>query len=45
MIYFYQCDKCGRDYIEQRDANDPQWFTICECGGTFIEKTSEISSS
>lgn len=27
--YFYKCPNCGHDYLEQRDTDDPQFFTTC----------------
>lgn len=27
--YFYKCPNCGNDYLEQRDIDDPQFFTTC----------------
>jgi predicted nucleic acid-binding Zn ribbon protein len=33
--YEHKCDACGRDYIEQRTAEEPQYITNCECGGNF----------
>jgi putative FmdB family regulatory protein len=34
--YEYKCEACNREYIEQRSVEDPQFFTECECGGTFV---------
>lgn len=34
--YEYKCDKCTRDYIEQRQEEEPQFFTDCDCGGKFV---------
>lgn len=36
--YEYKCDSCGRDYVEQRTAEEPQYFVDCHCGGKFIIK-------
>ena len=33
--YGYKCSDCHRGYVEQRDENDAQFVTQCDCGGTF----------
>jgi hypothetical protein len=35
--YEYKCDKCGKNYLEQRTAQEPQYFSDCATsdGGTY----------
>lgn len=33
--YTYNCNACGRSYIEQRQAEEQQYFYNCGCSGTF----------
>jgi predicted SprT family Zn-dependent metalloprotease len=33
--YEYNCNKCGRGYIEQREKDLDQIVKNCECSGTF----------
>jgi hypothetical protein len=30
--YEYKCSTCGHEYIEQRGASEPQFFTECNKG-------------
>lgn len=30
--YEYKCDICSHDYMEQRGADEPQFFTTCNKG-------------
>lgn len=38
--YNYICQGCNREYKETRLSTDPQWATICSCGGNFVEDNS-----
>lgn len=39
--YFYKSECCGHEYVEQRDENEPQYFTVCNvCGNADYELTS-----
>lgn len=35
--YEYKCSNCGHEYVEQRGASEPQFFTDCNKGdgGTY----------
>jgi hypothetical protein len=36
--YEYKSACCGHEYIEQRGAEEPQWFTTCNvCGNADYE--------
>jgi DNA-directed RNA polymerase subunit RPC12/RpoP len=52
--YEYKCNKCGKDYVEQRGAQEPQFFSDCgksdcpgyeEVGKTVIAETIEVSAA
>ena len=38
--YFYKCNTCSKDYIEQRTETESQYVLTCQCGGSFIEESS-----
>jgi uncharacterized protein (DUF983 family) len=39
--YTYKCSSCEHTYIEQRAAEDPQFFTVChDCSNGTYEQTS-----
>ena len=42
--YFYECDKCGHTYAEQRTDSESQYFTVCaSCGeGSYIETSQQV---
>lgn len=42
--YNYKCFSCEHNYLEQRAASDPQFFTICHaCGvGAYEEISVEV---
>ena len=44
MDYFYKCDKCGNDYHEMRNADEPQWFVNCACGGVNVEIVTDTAT-
>jgi peptide subunit release factor 1 (eRF1) len=39
--YTYGCPSCGNGYIEQRTAEEPQYFSDCSKCGTELNLVSE----
>jgi peptide subunit release factor 1 (eRF1) len=40
--YEYKCSTCGHEYVEQREENDPQFFTSCNsCNNGKYELVAE----
>ena len=39
--YTYDCPSCGNDYIEQRTAGEPQYYSKCSKCETELNLVSE----
>jgi peptide subunit release factor 1 (eRF1) len=39
--YTYNCPSCGNNYVEQRTAEEPQYFSKCNKCGTEFNLVSE----
>jgi peptide subunit release factor 1 (eRF1) len=39
--YTYDCSSCGNDYVEQRTAEEPQYFSKCSKCDTEFNLVSE----
>lgn len=42
--YTYKCPACSNDYVEQRTAEEPQYFSDCSKCGTELNLVSETSA-
>jgi len=41
--YFYLCDLCGHDYMEQREETEQQYFVTCNsCGNGSYQLKEQV---